>query len=529
MVIDSVIWAILIVIACGLITRASQTLWLKPARVRSALRRQGISGPPPTFFVGNSIEANRMIQSKLNLTTTNPPPPCEFDRPHLSDDWLDSIYPHLQHWARIYGKVYMFSTGTKQHLYIADPQLLKEINLHKSFDLGRPSSLSQITKPLLGEGILKSNGPSWAFQRKLIAPHFFAHEIKGMAAQMEETVRVLISQWESKIQDSRSSSVEVVVDEDLLTVSADIISKCCFGSSYLQGKQIFAKLAALQSTLSRPNYIFESLPILRYFPTAKSKEASKLQKEVDGLIVEVVNKRIEDGKASGEQENDLLQSILVASGADKGSRVRLTSFIVDNCKTIYFAGSKTTALTASWCLLHLALYPEWQERVRAEIDLVLSENDQLITMEAMQKLKVLTMVIHETLRLYGPSVIATREAFGDVKLGGILVPKETCLWTLLPVLHRDPDYWGSDANEFNPERFVNGHSEASKHPFAYLPFGSGPRVCLGMNFAMLELKIVLSLLILNFHFSASPEYKHSPICRMVLVPGNGIRLIARSV
>ncbi|CAM8977045.1 unnamed protein product [Rhodiola kirilowii] len=521
--------AILIVIAFAFCMRAWQTLWLRPARVRSVLRRQGISGPPPQFFYGNSIEANRLIKSVTSPSPSSPPPSGS-DCPHLSDDWVESMYPHLQHWSRIYGKVYMFSTGAKQHLYVGDARLIKEINLHKSFELGRPLSLSQITDPLLGKGILKSNGQLWAFQRKLIAPYFFAHEIKGMAAKMEETVRALISQWERKIRDSQGSSAAIMLDEDLFSVSADIISKCCFGSSYLQGKQIFAKLAALQSTISRPNYIFESLPILRYFSTAKSREASKLQKDVDGLIVEVVNKRIEDGKKSDEQENDLLQSILVAAGSNKGNRLSMTRFIVDNYKTIYFAGSKTTALTASWCLFFLALYPEWQERVRAEIDQVLSGNDRpIITMETMQKLKVLTMVIQETSRLYGPPVIATREAFGDVKLGDILVPKGTSLWTLLPVLHRDPDYWGPDANEFKPERFANGLSEACKHPFAYLPFGSGPRVCLGMNFAMLELKIALSLLISKFHFAVSPDYRHSPVLRMVMVPGNGIRLIVKSL
>lgn len=112
---------------------------------------------------------------------------------------------------------------------------------------------------------------------------------------------------------------------------------------------------------------------------------------MDGLIVELVNKRVENGD---DKDDDLLQSILVAAGSSKRTRLSFTRFIVDNCKNIYFAGSKTTALAASWCLFLLALYPEWQERVRAEINQVFGENGKTsIDYEGMQKLKLVNISI----------------------------------------------------------------------------------------------------------------------------------------
>lgn len=135
------------------------------------------------------------------------------------------------------------------------------------------------------------------------------------------------------------------------------------------------------------------------------------------------------------------------------------------------------------------------------------------------------MVIQEALRLYPPAAFVSREAYEETQIGHITIPKGICIWTLIPTLHRDPDNWGPDANEFRPERFANGVSNACKVPQAYVPFGLGPRLCLGRNFAMAQLKVVLSLIISKFTFSLSPNYKHSPAYRMIVEPGHGVNII----
>lgn len=135
------------------------------------------------------------------------------------------------------------------------------------------------------------------------------------------------------------------------------------------------------------------------------------------------------------------------------------------------------------------------------------------------------MVIQEVMRLYPPAAFVSREALQDTQIGHIVVPKGVCLWTLIPTLHRDPDIWGRDANEFKPERFQNGVSGACKLPQVYIPFGLGPRLCLGRNFAMVQLKVVISLIISKFRFSLSPKYKHSPAYRMIVEPGQGVHIL----
>lgn len=137
------------------------------------------------------------------------------------------------------------------------------------------------------------------------------------------------------------------------------------------------------------------------------------------------------------------------------------------------------------------------------------------------------MVIQEVMRLYPPAAFVSREALEETQLGGITVPKGVCIWTLIPTLHRDPDIWGADANEFNPERFSSGISSACKVPQAYIPFGLGPRLCIGKNFAMVQLKVVITLIISKFTFSLAPSYKHSPAYRMIVEPGHGVSILVQ--
>ena len=141
----------------------------------------------------------------------------------------------------------------------------------------------------------------------------------------------------------------------------------------------------------------------------------------------------------------------------------------------------------------------------------------------------LTMVIHESLRLYPPAPVVSREALEDMKFGDIQVPKGVNVRTLLVTLHQDPDIWGPDAKDFKPERFANGSSGACKLPHVYMPFRVGPRTCLGQNLAMAELRNLLALIVSNFSFYLSPKYGHSPALRLVMEPENGANLLIRKL
>lgn len=139
------------------------------------------------------------------------------------------------------------------------------------------------------------------------------------------------------------------------------------------------------------------------------------------------------------------------------------------------------------------------------------------------------MVIYESLRLYPPGPFLAREALEDFKFGDVYVPKGIGVLSSTVTLHYDPEIWGPDAHAFNPQRFANGVSQSCKHPHVYMPFGAGARICLGQHLAIAELKILLSLFLSNFSFSLSPNYRHSPIMKVILEPEYGLDLIIRKL
>ncbi|XP_043695057.1 cytochrome P450 714C2-like [Telopea speciosissima] len=507
-------------------------LWLKPERRRWKIQRQGIGGPPPSFLYGNIPEMKKIQQqqqqSKAMAAAKNHNNKVDLSSSSSSSsssishtDWPSILFPYLEEWRNKYGQMFMYSTGNIQFLYMNNPDVVKEISLCTALELGKPSYLAKERKPLFGDGILVSSGKVWAHQRKSIAPELYLNKVKGMIKLMVESTESLLRAWESSIEGNGGIS-NIRVDEHFRSVAADIISRACFGSNYSKGEEIFLKLRDLQRAISQRSLLI-GVPGVRFIPSKNNREIWRLEKEIRSLILNVVKERREAG-----YEKDLLQMILESAASNNNQELDENQFIVDNCKNIYFAGHETSATTASWCLMLLALYPEWQDRARAEVVDVYNGHHRPDA-DMLRKLKTLTMVIQETMRLYPPAAFVSREPSRDMKFGEVDVPEGVNIWIPVSTFHHDPEIWGHDAHMFNPERFAKGIFGACKFPHAYMPFGMGTRTCVGQNFAMIELKVLLSLVLLKFSFSISPNYHHSPAFRLVIEPGNGMELFIRRV
>ncbi|KAK6228376.1 hypothetical protein QUC31_006259 [Theobroma cacao] len=494
----------------GMLIHLFDSMILNPARLRAKLRKQGIRGPPPTLLLGNTLDIKK-TQSKLSML------PQEGEQV-ITHNSSSTVFPYFEQWREQHGPTFLFSLGNIQILHVTDPDLVKEIITCTSMDLGNPTYQQKERGPLLGKGILTSNGALWAHQRKIIAPELYMDKVKGMTTLMADCSVMVVNQWKSKI-DGEGGIADIKVDDYLRRFTRDVISRACFGSNYSQGEEIFFKIRALQEAMSK-KVLSNGFPGMRYLPTKSNREIWRLEKEVRALILKAVYKTKEE-----KSKEDLLQMILKgAKNSDLGPDAT-DNFIVDNCKNIYFAGYETTAITAAWTLLLLALNPDWQDKVRAEVLEICG--GKLPDADMIRKMKALTMVISETLRLYPPGAIISREALEDMKFGDIHVPKGVNIWLLPATLHQDPEIWGPDADKFNPERFSNGVSGACKFPHVYLPFGFGPHTCLGQHFALAELKLLLALALSNFTFSPSPKYRHCPSLSLIIEPKHGVNLIVR--
>ncbi|KAK2440529.1 cytochrome P450 714C2 [Trifolium repens] len=452
----------------------------KPNVLRSKLKKQGINGPPPTILLGNLMEI-----MKSQLTTPN-------SHSFLTHNTASLVFPKFEEWRKQYGEVFMFSLGNIESL--------------------------KLLGPLLGDGILTSNGTTWAHQRKTLAPELYNDKVKGMVNIISESCESLLSLWNSKIEAQSGGVTDINIDEDLKIFSGNVISRTCFGSDYSKGEEIFFKLGALQEVVFSWKNLSSAVPGMRYLPTKTNRKSWILAKEVKSLILEVVKER----KEKTCFEMDFLQMVIEGSKKSNFTQEASDNFIIDNCKNISLA-AESTAVVSSWCLMLLATNQNWQDRARAEVLEIC--RGRIPDYDMLSRMKQLTMIIHETLRLYPPAPLLARHTFKDMKFGNIDVPKGTGLWILILTMHTNPDIWGDDAYKFNPERFANGVAGACKHPHAYMPFGVGPRICLGQNLAMLELKMLIALILSNFSFSLSPRYIHSPAHGITMKPDHGVQLL----
>ncbi|KAJ6831644.1 cytochrome P450 714C2-like [Iris pallida] len=503
---------VIVVILAGvgtmmLVLHLYSSLWWRPEKLRRALGRQGITGPRPSFLLGNIREMKTSSSKPAAL-------PAGADVAH---DYSSTFFPYFNRWRNIYGPVYMFTIVNNVSLYISDPSLVKEMCLNKSLAIGKTSFSNRSFHALFGKGIIQASGHAWAVQRKIIAPEFFMDKVKGLMNLIERSSRKLLESWEDRLEQG-GGIADMNVDKDFQSFSADVLSRACFGSDYSKGEEIFSKITTLQVSLPMQSFI-SRLPGSNYLPTKTNRTIWRLVSDIRSSILKVVEQRNKEENES----KDLLQSIIknaAEAGADE-------SFVVDNCKNIYFAGQETISTAAKWALVLLATNQEWQTRARREVMEVCGA--RMPSSEELTKMTLLTQVIQETLRLYPAAPFLARQVHEDMKLGHLHLPKGTAFWIPLLSFHHDPELWGPDAHRFNPDRFARGVSGACKHPHMYMPFGTGPRTCLGQNLAMVELKIVLASILARYRVSPSPNYCHSVNLGVVMGPKYGVNLVIERV
>lgn len=198
--------------------------------------------------------------------------------------------------------------------------------------------------------------------------------------------------------------------------------------------------------------------------------------------------------------------------------------IIDECKSFFFAGYENNSNLLTWTTMLLSLHQDWQEKLREEIFKECGK-DKTPDSDTFSKLKLMNMVFMESLRLYGPVPFTSRQTSKDLTLGHLEIPKGTTLIFPLMKMHNDKVIWGSDADKFNPQRFENGVSKAANHPNALVSFSIGPRACIGQNFAMIEAKTVLTMILQRFRLNLSCQYKHAPVDHITLLPQYGLPLV----
>ncbi|XP_057859905.2 cytochrome P450 CYP72A616-like [Cryptomeria japonica] len=505
------IWGVVLSLA-HVMVKIARAIWWRPRQHTRCFEAQGIRGPSYKLLSGNLPEMMKMIDEAKSK-------PMEF-----SHRIVPRVLPHYYASINKYGRFFVYWFGTKAKVNIPDVELLKEILSTKFGHYEKPPQ-NRITRQLLGGGLGSLDGEEWAKHRRIINPAFYIEQLKGMVPTVADSASDMIKRWKERI--GHDSQREIEVSKEFRDLTADIISRTAFGSSYVEGKHIF------DMQVEQLNLIIESIrtiyiPGFGLLPTKKNRRLWKLGREINRSSKVLIEgrQRTLSMDDSERYRNDLLGLMVAKIKKEPGSpqnACMTVEEIIEECKFFFFAGHETSSALLTWTMVLLGMHQEWQEAARKEV-LEVCGKDVPHT-DTINRLKIVTMILNEALRLYAPATQTSRHTYKEMKLGDFNIPAGIELSVPIIAIHHDPELWGNDADEFKPQRFAEGAAKASKHPLAFMPFGLGPRACVGQNFAMIEAKVVLAIILQQFSFSVSPSYVHAPATVATLQPQYGAQII----
>jgi cytochrome P450 len=411
--------------------------------------------------------------------------------------------------ARRFGDVVFFRIGPRRGYLITNPDDVRHV-LQDNARNYRKSPLYEKLRLSLGDGLLTSEGEFWLRQRRIAQPAFHRQRVAELAGVMAETARSLAAEWESHA--SRGRPVDI--GEEMMRLTRTIVLRALLGGD--PGSCSDGLDAAWIVINRHIGESFWSLGVADRLRPARRRQFE----EARAVLRAAVESVISDRRRRPAERADLLSMLMAARDeatgegmTDEQLRVEVTTFLL--------AGQETTALALTWTWYLLSQHPEVQARLERELDDVLGSRPPEFA--DLPSLPYTRMVLDESMRLYPPAWGFSRQAIEDDELGGFHLPRGWLAFVVPYVLHRSPALW-ERPDEFEPERFLPARSEA-RSKFAFVPFGAGPRQCIGNGFALVEGQLALATLAQRFRLRLAPGSRVEPWPLITLRPRYGLPMI----
>lgn len=418
----------------------------------------------------------------------------------MVDAWPDEVYSHRIVETRLLGQ--------RTH-FVVDPTLIRSLLVNQASSLEREAFMSRALSPALGTGLLTSDGALWRQQRRATAPVFRPDHIRTFVPGMAAAAMATRDRWRAR---SHEPSPLDLTREMMRTAFDIIVATMTSGEPGLDAAR-FA--IAMEDYLGQTNwkmaYVMLGLPAWLPHPGSRRgvMAAHELRNAVTGLIV--------SRRARGVRRSDLLGLLLDARDPETGELMP-DDQLVDNLLTFVAAGHETTALALTWTFRLLADHPVVERQVLDEI--AATGSDFVREPHLVDRLVYTKQVIQEAMRLYPPAPLMVRRTAREIQLGDTRIPAGRSVHVPIYALHRHRQIW-SQPDTFDPDRFAP-ENQGIRDRYAYLPFGAGPRVCIGMGMALTECMVVLATLLPAFRMRATSSVMPDARFRVTLRPQGGM-------
>jgi cytochrome P450 len=412
----------------------------------------------------------------------------------------------LSRWALEYGDIVWARFGPRAVVFLNHPDLVEEVLVNQNRKFIKHYRLREATRTL-GQGLLISEGDFWRTQRKLAQPAFHRERIAAYGTLMVQITERMLAGWaDGQVRDAQ---------DDMMRLTLEIVAKTLFDAE-IGGDS--ADVSAAMDTLMQA-FVVRTASLLsppHWIPTPMNIRVERAIRRLERILHTVITER----RKSGEDRGDLLSMLLRAQDEESG-RGMTDAQLRDEVMTLFMAGHETTANTLAWTWFLLSEHPEVETRLHEELDRVIGGRPPEFA--DLPRLPYTESVINETLRVYPTVWMLGRENIEPVELGGYPFPVGTTFFMPQWIIHRDVR-WFDDPDEFRPDRWEGGLMQRL-HRYAYFPFGGGPRICIGNNFALMEAALVLATVAQKFRLRLAEDATVTPLATMTLRPAHGVKVV----
>ena len=399
--------------------------------------------------------------------------------------------------------------GTSR-IWVTSPALIKAVLLDERDKFQKITQI-RLLRPLLGKGILTSEGADWKWQRQASASMFRPQELAGFVPTFVRVAEDVVKKWRAAPPGTTQR-----IDLDMTRATFDVVSATLLPSA---DAPAFERSMGLFQKSGGWGQLYAAMNVPRWVPHPGFLAAKRAIDVMREAVAQMIHERHRLQKEGGVEPDDLMRRLIAAHDPETGQSMN-DEQLIDNALTFYLAGHETTAKALTWTLYLLARSPEWTAALKEEIARV--TGGAPIAAAHIEGLVRVRQVLREAMRLYPPVPMMSRQAVADARIGEHEVKAGASILMPIYAIHRHARRW-EDPDVFDPERF-SPEREAQMPRYQFMPFGAGPRVCIGMAFAMLEATAMLATMLQSVRFETVEGHDPMPVARVTLAPRGGMPL-----